>query len=468
MKSFKEICNIDESRFSNAAAALGTAAALSYANTNVEPIEGYDVRYGVKTPTLFHQRMNHELNADQYDYKYDLKDTSKVQVKQDLKTDIAQTKEKILATPTKHLTQYGKDSVNVIATAVVKAAKMYDVDVNILLAILAGETGYNQNAVSHTGVRGIGQITGVTTNDLMKRKKIDQSHSAAKNAKDVTAAIYTAADVINYYSKHMHDNIEMIFAEYNGGSLGGATPYRMYRQGKSKEDIATWLKQNIKDQKTAENTIKHFFGETLPYVEKCMTLYKHYLELDRARQETVKESLTEATASSLDQLKQKLNLSYDNTPNSQLFKILGILHANQTEDEQRNKNVRVRNNAGYSVTDSRILTDLYNWYRRRQMYTEKQRRALIKLLRKHSGQLINHWISTGKIEHVGRGLYQYVSKQERETEQQARYMKSFDEIRSNLPSYSNLQQAARTAEIDRKRIAAQGQQDLFDTDLQNY
>ena len=215
MKSFKEICNIDESRFSNAAAALGTAAALSYANTNVEPIEGYDVRYGAKTPTLFHQRMNHELNADKYDYKYDLKDTSKVQVKQDLKTDIAQTKEKILATPAKHLTQYGKDSVNVIATAVVKAAKMYDVDVNILLAILAGETGYNQNAVSHTGVRGIGQITGVTTNDLMKRKKIDQSHSAAKNAKDVTAAIYTAADVINYYSKHMHDNIEMIFAEYN-------------------------------------------------------------------------------------------------------------------------------------------------------------------------------------------------------------------------------------------------------------
>lgn len=266
---------LNESKLTNTLAAAGLAAGLAYGNVNMKPVQGYDTKYNSETPTLFQVRHNHDLDADQFSYKLN-KLPNKIEKTKYDSLDIQSTTKKIFATPDSLLTKYGRKNAAKIAEFVVKAADKYDIDENILLAILSTETGFNQEAVSHTGVKSIAQITSTTFNSLQQRKKIDKSHSMNKVVNNVEDAIYAAADIINYFSKHMHNNIEMIFAEYNGGANGGATPYRMFRQGASKKTIIEWMRKN----NCSERTIDHFFNETIPYVEKCMKAYKYYLALD--------------------------------------------------------------------------------------------------------------------------------------------------------------------------------------------
>ena len=266
---------LNESKLTNTLAAAGLAAGLAHGNVDMKPVQGYDTKYNSETPTLFQVRHNHDLDADQFSYKLN-KLPNKIEKTKYDSLDIQATTEKILATPDSVLTKYGRKNAAKIAEFVVKAADKYDIDENILLAILSTETGFNQEAVSHTGVKSIAQITSTTFNSLQQRTKIDKSHSMNKVISNVEDAIYAAADIINYFSKHMHNNIEMIFAEYNGGANGGASPYRMFRQGMSKKMIIEWMRKND----CSERTINQFFTETIPYVEKCMKAYKYYLALD--------------------------------------------------------------------------------------------------------------------------------------------------------------------------------------------
>lgn len=269
---------LNESKLTNTLAAAGLAAGLAYGNVDMKPVQGYDTRYNSKTPTLFQVRHNHDLDADQFSYKLN-KLPNKIEKTKYDSLDIQATTEKIFATPDSILNKYGRKNAAKIAEFVVKAADKYDIDENILLAILSTETGFNQEAVSHTGVKSIAQITSTTFNSLQQRTKIDKSHSMNKIISNVEDAIYAAADIINYFSTHMHNNIEMIFAEYNGGANGGASPYRMFRQGMSKKTIIEWMRKND----CSERTINHFFTETIPYVEKCMKAYKYYLALDDSK-----------------------------------------------------------------------------------------------------------------------------------------------------------------------------------------
>lgn len=270
------LSELNESKFSNSLAALGLAAGVANANTDMKPLHGFDTRYGTKTPTMFQQRYNHEIDADNFNYKLAQEPDAFLERPAPDSVDIENTVEKILATPDSILTKYGKKNVQQLAKFAVESAHHYDIDINILLAILSTETGFNQDAVSHTGVRSIAQITSTTFNSLQGRGKIDKKHNMDLIRTSPKAAIHAAADMINYFSKHMHNNIEMIFAEYNGGATGGATPYRMYRQGMSKEKIIQWMKDN----KCSDSVIKHFFTETIQYVNKCMKAYKYYLEID--------------------------------------------------------------------------------------------------------------------------------------------------------------------------------------------
>jgi len=270
------LSELNESKFSNSLAALGLAAGVANANTDMKPLHGFDTRYGTKTPTMFQQRYNHEIDADNFNYKLSQEPDKFLERPAPDSVDIENTVEKILATPDSILTKYGKKNVQQLAKFAVESAHHYDIDINILLAILSTETGFNQDAVSHTGVRSIAQITSTTFNSLQGRGKIDKKHNMDLIRTNPKAAIHAAADMINYFSKHMHNNIEMIFAEYNGGATGGATPYRMYRQGMSKEKIIQWMKDN----KCSDSVIKHFFTETIQYVNKCMKAYKYYLEID--------------------------------------------------------------------------------------------------------------------------------------------------------------------------------------------
>ncbi len=129
--------------------------------------------------------------------------------------------------------------------------------------------------------------------------------------------------------------------------------------------------------------------------------------------------LSEERASSLTELRARLEANYPNMSSAELFGLIKILYKFQTEDEQRFSDVRMRNNAGFSITDAKKLTSFYNWYLTKKFYTPKQKEFIAALLKKHGGQLVNYWISTGKITKNGRGDYSYESKAEREAKRLA-------------------------------------------------
>lgn len=266
-----------KSKLAKAATIGSLATSVAYGNTGIKPVQGYDVKYGKDTvATLFHPRYDKAITAGKYDYIFDEEpDTLTSQPA----IDTAQyklTAAKILATPPEILKKYGKLHADSIAKYVVDAGHKYNVDVNLILAILSTESGFDQNATSNTNVCSIAQITRSTLESLQKHHRLKDKHDYEKIKVSAKHAIYAAADIIGYFSTHVRDNIEMIFAEYNGGHAGGASPYRMHRQGKTDAEITNWMKKN----KYKNGTITHYFEETEPYVEKCMKAYHFYLNLD--------------------------------------------------------------------------------------------------------------------------------------------------------------------------------------------
>lgn len=133
--------------------------------------------------------------------------------------------------------------------------------------------------------------------------------------------------------------------------------------------------------------------------------------------------LTEAIASSLGEIRATFEAAFpdENDPNrmtaAELFNLIKILYRFQTSDEQKAASVHHRNNAGFSVTDAKKLTDFYNWYVKRKYYTDAQKCYIGDLLRKHCMQLIRYWQSKGIIKHDCRGMYSYESKAERQARQ---------------------------------------------------
>lgn len=129
--------------------------------------------------------------------------------------------------------------------------------------------------------------------------------------------------------------------------------------------------------------------------------------------------LTEAIASSIGEIRRTFEAAFPTMNSAELFNLIKILYKFQTNSEQKAASVHIHNNAGFSVSDAKVLTSMYNFYLQRKFYTEKQRNYIVKLLRKHCGQLIRYWIDRGVIKHNARGMYSYESKAERDARKTA-------------------------------------------------
>lgn len=123
--------------------------------------------------------------------------------------------------------------------------------------------------------------------------------------------------------------------------------------------------------------------------------------------------LSEAHATSLTEIRRTFEEAFPNMTDKELFKLIDILYKYQTPAEKESSFVYALNHRGFSITDSAKLTDFHRWYMKRHFYTPKQKNYIINLLRKHCGQLIQHWIDKGVIKKNGRGNYDYESKAER-------------------------------------------------------
>lgn len=135
-----------------------------------------------------------------------------------------------------------KDSItkNRIADAVITASKVYDIDPNLILAIIQTESNFNPSAKSNTGAVGLMQIMPNNFN-----------HLGIKDAYSIEENIMGGTKLLKEYIKRYHGNIEMALMAYNGG------PTRMANRGvKSIDDIYKMPK------------------ETQNYVSKVMSVYR--------------------------------------------------------------------------------------------------------------------------------------------------------------------------------------------------
>lgn len=129
--------------------------------------------------------------------------------------------------------------------------------------------------------------------------------------------------------------------------------------------------------------------------------------------------LSEATATSIGEIRRTFEAAFPNMSAKELFGLINILYKFQTHSEQKAGNVHIHNNAGFSVSDAKTLTSMHDFFLKRGFYTDKQKGYIVDLLRKHCGQLIRYWIDRGVIKHNARGMYSYESKAEREARRTA-------------------------------------------------
>ena len=101
----------------------------------------------------------------------------------------------------------------------IEASEKYGVSYDLLTAIAEQESGFNPNAVSHTGAMGIMQIMPATANEL----KLTHPFDAYEN-------IMAGANYISQKLKEYNGNLDKALAAYNAGSnavdmYGGVPPY---------------------------------------------------------------------------------------------------------------------------------------------------------------------------------------------------------------------------------------------------
>ena len=82
------------------------------------------------------------------------------------------------------------DEVNQISTSLVNAGKKFNVDPKLSAALIARESGFNKEAISSTGARGLGQIKDFNFPSL----SIEDPHDIDQNVSGTTQYIRTMMD----------------------------------------------------------------------------------------------------------------------------------------------------------------------------------------------------------------------------------------------------------------------------------
>lgn len=139
-----------------------------------------------------------------------------------------------------------------------KYAEEYDIDENLIYALIKAESNFNEKAVSHQNAKGLMQLMQSTAQDLANRSQIKLTKDNILEP-DININLGTQyiALLLNKY-----DSIEVALAAYNAGS----------------GNVDRWIKNGTikSDGSDIENVP---YKETNTYVRKIMRNYKMYNEL---------------------------------------------------------------------------------------------------------------------------------------------------------------------------------------------
>ena len=143
-----------------------------------------------------------------------------------------------------------------------KYAEQYDVEENLIYALIKAESNFNPNAVSHQNAKGLMQLMDSTAQEIASKSQIELTEENILDP-DININLGTQyiATLLDKY-----ECMEVALAAYNAGS----------------GNVDKWIKNGVikADGSDIENIP---YKETNTYVRKIMRDYKIYMELDEEK-----------------------------------------------------------------------------------------------------------------------------------------------------------------------------------------
>ena len=146
--------------------------------------------------------------------------------------------------------------------AVLIYSEKYNVDKNLILAVIKAESNFNENAISNRNAIGLMQLMEETAKDVANKNNIE---IANENIKEELCDVYKNIEIGTAYIASLlqkYQNTEVALAAYNAG-IG---------------TVDNWIEKGIinKDGSNIENIP---YKETNYYVRKILRDYTIYQEL---------------------------------------------------------------------------------------------------------------------------------------------------------------------------------------------
>lgn len=143
-----------------------------------------------------------------------------------------------------------------------QATTIYNVDPNLVYAIIKKESKFNLNATSHSGAKGLMQIMDATARDTVK--KIDSIPNVDYNIYDSYTNIFIGTKYISYLINHFDGNYYLAIAAYNAG-MG---------------NVKSWLVKDYIEYTTFNSVYDSIqYSETKEYLTDVINNYNWYTKL---------------------------------------------------------------------------------------------------------------------------------------------------------------------------------------------
>lgn len=143
-----------------------------------------------------------------------------------------------------------------------QACSIYNVDPNLIYAVIKQESKFNPNAVSHSGAKGLMQLIDTTAQDMA-----ENINSIDKNNLDIYdpyTNIFLGTKYISYLINHFDGNYYLAITAYNAG------------MGNTK----AWLNREYKDYATFSDVYECIeYSETKNYLSNVINNYNYYTKL---------------------------------------------------------------------------------------------------------------------------------------------------------------------------------------------
>ncbi|MBR6614293.1 MAG: lytic transglycosylase domain-containing protein [Clostridia bacterium] len=143
-----------------------------------------------------------------------------------------------------------------------QAASIYNVDPNLIYAVIKQESNFNKDAVSSAGAKGLMQIIDPTAKQMARR--IDSIDDKNYDVFDPYTNIHIGTKYLSYLIKYFYGNYYLAIIAYTAG------------MGR----VDTWLEAEYNEYTDYTKLLENIkYNETKTYFEKVLNYYNIYTKL---------------------------------------------------------------------------------------------------------------------------------------------------------------------------------------------